>query len=69
MNAQLEQPPDVIRKGSMKMRQLQLPVPENLAPSQPAVKSANDPLTYAMSVAAIVLMLAYFAISVLAVSH
>ena len=67
MNAQLEQKPAVKGKGSFKMPQL--PVSENMAPSHPAADSTNNPLTYTMTVAAIVLMTAYFAISVLAVAR
>jgi len=49
--------------------ELQLPVADNLAPSHSPAESANNGITFAMTVVAIVLMNVYFGISVLAVSH
>jgi hypothetical protein len=46
-----------------------LPVSENLGTPNSPVESARNGITFAMTVAAIVLMGIYFAISVVTISH
>ena len=58
-----------LTKRSLSVPQLQLPVTESMVTSRTPGESANNGLTLAMTIAAIVLIAAYFAVSVLAVSR